>query len=62
MKRYTYCWAFYRSMTIEAENKEDADKKFDEIDIEELRDHEDDWVLTLVQEEDENGNAKDYVM
>lgn len=62
MKSFTYCWAFYGSMTIEAESKEEADAKFDEIDFEELRDHEDDWELTLVQEEDENGKTTDYRM
>jgi hypothetical protein len=62
MKSFTYCWAFYGSMTIEAENREEADAKFDEIDFEELRDNEDDWELTLVQEEDENGKTTDYRM
>ena len=62
MKNYTYCWAFYGSITIEAENREDADKMFDELDTGELREYEDDWSLTLVQERDENGKTIDYVM
>lgn len=62
MKRFTYCWRFVGSLTIEAENKEEADKKFDELDMEDLRDHEDDWELTLIQEEDENGKTIDHVM
>lgn len=62
MRRFTYCWAFYGSLSIEAENREEADKKFDELDMEDLREHEDDWELTLVQEEDEDGNTTDYIM
>ena len=62
MKKFTYCWAFYGSTTIEAESRADADKKFDELDMEDLRDCEDDWELTLVQEEDENGNLTDHLM
>lgn len=62
MKRFTYCWAFYGSTTIEAENREDADKQFDKLDMEDLRDYEDDWELTLVQEEDEDGKTTDYRM
>ena len=62
MKKFTYCWAFYGSTTIEAENRAEADKKFDELDMEDLRDYEDDWELTLVQEEDENGNLTDHLM
>ena len=62
MKRFTYCWAFYGSTTIEAETREEADKKFDELDMEDLRDCEDDWGLTLVQEEDEDGHIIDHEM
>ena len=62
MKRFTYCWAFYGSETIEAETREEADKKFDELDMEDLREYEDDWELTLVQEEDEDGHLKNYIM
>ena len=62
MKRFTYCWRFYGSLSIDAENKEEADKKFDEIDLDELREHEDDWELTLVQEENEDGRVFDYIM
>lgn len=62
MKSFTYCWSFYGSITIDAESREEADKKFDELDMEDLRDHEDDWEMTLVQEEDENGKIKDYIM
>ena len=60
MKSFTYCWRFYGSITIKAENREQADQQFDEIDIEDLREHEDDWELTLVQETDENGRVTDY--
>lgn len=64
MKTYTYCWVFYGSTMIEAESREEADKKFDELDIDDLRDpdKEDDWELTLVREEDENGKTIDYIM
>jgi len=62
MKRFTYCYRFYGSLSIEAETKEEADKMFDEIDMEELRENEDDWELTLIQEEDENGKLKDYLL
>lgn len=62
MPRFTYCWAFYGSMTIEAENREDADKKFNDIDFEEIRENEDDWELTLVQEETDDGKTIDHVM
>lgn len=62
MKNFTYCWAFYGSTTIEANTREEADKKFDELDFEYLRNCEDDWRMTLVQEEDENGNTIDHVM
>lgn len=62
MKNYTYCWAFYGSTTFRAESREEADKMFDKLDMEDLRDCEDDWELTLVQEWDEDGNTKDYVM
>lgn len=60
MKSFTYCWRFYGSLTINAENREQADKQFDAIDIEDLREHEDDWELTLVQETDENGYVTDH--
>ena len=63
MKKFTYCWIFYGSTTIEAEDREQSDKKFDELEIEDLRElPEDDWELTLVQEEDENGNIRDHLM
>lgn len=62
MKRFTYCWRFYGSTTIEAETREEADEKFDELDMEDLRDCEDDWELTLVQEEDEDGKITDHLM
>lgn len=64
MARYTYCWAFYGSLAIEAENREEADKKFDEFDIEDLRDpsNEDDWELTLVHEEKDDGTIIDHEM
>lgn len=62
MKKFTYCWRFYGSTTIEAESREDADKRFDKLDMEDLRNFEDDWELTLVQEEDENGYVTDHLM
>ena len=62
MAKYTYCWAFYGSITIEARDREEADKKFDEIDMEDLRENEDDWELTLVQEERDDGKIIDHVM
>lgn len=62
MKKFTYCWRFYGSTTIEAESREDADKRFDKLDMEDLRNFEDDWELTLVQEEDENGYVTDHFM
>lgn len=62
MAKYTYCWEIYGSMTIEARDREEADKKFDEIDMEDLRENEDDWELTLVQEERDDGKIIDHVM
>ena len=62
MKRFTYCYRFYGSLSIEAATKEEADRMFDEIDIEELQENEDDWELTLIQEEDENGKLKEYLL
>lgn len=62
MKSFTYCWAFYGSITIEADSREEADEKFDELDMEDLRDHEDDWELTLVQEVTDDGKTIDHIM
>ena len=59
---FTYCYEFYGSVDVEADNRDEADRLFDEIDFDKLRECEDGWCLTLVQETDDNGNTHDYVM
>ena len=62
MASFTYCYAFYGSVVIEAEDMDEADKKFDEFSVEDLRKNEDDWELTLIQEETDDGKIIDHMM